>query len=110
MLGGQSSFSHIPFRDSKITRLLSESLSGNCKTTICACISPSLIHYDETFSTLLFASRAMEVRTVAQINERVQTSISNAMAKKSRTSIRGANYNRIRLNGPVPGASSVHNF
>ena len=53
--------SHIPFRDSKLTRLLSESLSGNCKTTICACVSPSLVHYEETYSTLLFASRAMSV-------------------------------------------------
>lgn len=65
------SFSHIPFRDSKVTRLLSESLSGNCKTTICACISPSLVHYEETYSTLLFASRAMNVRTEAQRNEKI---------------------------------------
>ena len=65
------SFSHIPFRDSKVTRLLSESLSGNCKTTICACISPSLVHYEETYSTLLFASRAMNVRTEAFRNEKV---------------------------------------
>ncbi len=61
--------SHIPFRDSKLTRLLSESLSANYKTTICACISPSLFHYEETYSTLLFASRAMSVRTNVIINE-----------------------------------------
>ena len=63
--------SHIPFRDSKLTRLLSESLSGNCKTTICACISPSLVHYEETYSTLLFASRAMNVLSQAMINENI---------------------------------------
>jgi hypothetical protein len=67
--------SHIPFRDSKLTRLLSESLSGNCKTTICACISPSLVHYEETYSTLLFASRAMSVRTHAKINEQIDIKI-----------------------------------
>jgi hypothetical protein len=68
----QSSMSHIPFRDSKLTRLLSESLSGNCKTTIVACISPSLIHYEETYFSLLFASRAMSVRTHAKINEKIE--------------------------------------
>ena len=51
-IGASASLSHIPFRDSKLTRLLSESLSGNCKTTICACINPSLLHYEETYSTL----------------------------------------------------------
>lgn len=67
----RQSMSHIPFRDSKLTRLLSESLSGNCKTTICACISPSLVHYEETYSTLLFASRAMNVLSQAMINEKI---------------------------------------
>lgn len=61
----------VPFRDSKLTRLLTESLGGNCKTTICACISPSLIHFDESFSTLLFAARAMAVRTQAKRNEKI---------------------------------------
>jgi hypothetical protein len=70
--GQSSSYSHIPFRDSKLTRLLSESLSGNCKTTICACINPSLMHYEETYSTLLFATRAMSVYTNALINEKIE--------------------------------------
>jgi hypothetical protein len=61
----------IPFRDSKLTRLLTESLGGNCKTTICACVSPSLLHFDETYSTLLFAARAMNVRTRASRNEKI---------------------------------------
>lgn len=71
-MGQSASMSHIPFRDSKLTRLLSESLSGNCKTTICACINPSLMHYEETYSTLMFASRAMSVRTNALINEKIE--------------------------------------
>ena len=62
----------MPFRDSKLTRLLTESLGGNCKTTICACISPSLILYDESYSTLLFAARAMSVRTRANRNEKIE--------------------------------------
>jgi len=61
-LAANKPLSYIPYRDSKLTRLLTESLGGNCKTTICACISPSLLHYDESYSTLLFAKRAMSVK------------------------------------------------
>ena len=71
-LASEKSLSHVPFRDSKLTRLLSESLRGNCKTTICACISPSLLHYEESYSTLLFATRAMSVRTYVTMNEKVE--------------------------------------
>ena len=52
---------HIPFRDSKLTRVLSESLCGNSKTSLVACVSPCNFNYDETYSTLLFASRAMQI-------------------------------------------------
>ena len=68
---------YVPFRDSKLTRLLSESLGGNCKTTICACISPSMLHYDESYSTLLFAIKAMSVRTRVVMNERVEVKREN---------------------------------
>ena len=68
---------YVPFRDSKLTRLLSESLGGNCKTTICACISPSMPHYDESYSTLLFAIKAMSVRTRVVMNERVEVKREN---------------------------------
>ena len=71
-LASAKSMSFVPFRDSKLTRLLSESLGGNCKTTICACISPSMMHYDESYSTLLFATRAMSVKTRVIMNERIE--------------------------------------
>ena len=77
MLSSQKSMSYVPFRDSKLTRLLSESLGGNCKTTICACISPSMLHYDESYSTLLFAIKAMSVRTRVFMNERVEVKRDN---------------------------------
>lgn len=63
---------YVPFRDSKLTRILTESLSGNSKTIICACVSPSTIHFDESFSTLLFAARAMNVRIHAVMNENIE--------------------------------------
>jgi hypothetical protein len=49
---------HIPFRNSKLTRVLSDSLSGNSKITFIVCISPSIASSCETLSTLQFANRA----------------------------------------------------
>lgn len=52
---------HVPYRDSKLTRLLQDSLGGNTRTTIIACISPLAEHANETMSTLHFADRARRV-------------------------------------------------
>lgn len=51
----------IPYRDSKLTRLLKDSLGGNTKTVMIACISPSLLCYDETVNTLKYACRANKI-------------------------------------------------
>ena len=59
---------HIPYRDSKLTRLLQESLGGNYKTTLLVALSPSSRHFDETFSSLKFAQRAKHIKTKASIN------------------------------------------
>ncbi|KAF9356232.1 kinesin-like protein Klp5 [Mortierella sp. AD094] len=55
--------SHIPYRDSKLTRLLKFSLGGNCKTVMIACVSPSSQHYEETHNTLRYANRAKNIKT-----------------------------------------------
>ena len=54
---------HIPYRDSKLTRLLKFSLGGNCKTVMIVCIAPGSHHYDETLNTLKYANRAKEIKT-----------------------------------------------
>ncbi|KAH6600927.1 hypothetical protein BASA50_001932 [Batrachochytrium salamandrivorans] len=54
---------HIPYRDSKLTRLLKFSLSGNCKVVMIANISPASIHYEETQNTLKYANRAKNIKT-----------------------------------------------
>ena len=59
---------HIPYRDSKLTRLLQESLSGNYKTTLLVALSPCSRHFDETFSSLKFAQRAKHIKTKASVN------------------------------------------
>ncbi|VDM54769.1 unnamed protein product [Angiostrongylus costaricensis] len=60
---------HIPYRDSKLTRLLQDSLGGNTKTIMIACISPSDNNYDETLSTLRYANRAKNIKNKPRINE-----------------------------------------
>ncbi|KAM3141803.1 hypothetical protein pb186bvf_006125 [Paramecium bursaria] len=61
--------SHIPYRDSKITRLLEDSLGGNCKTTFMAMISPSIDAFGESISTLKFANRAKTIKNSPIINQ-----------------------------------------
>lgn len=60
---------HIPYRDSKLTRILQSSLGGNALTTIICAASPASDFTEETFSTLKFASRAKNVLTKPRINE-----------------------------------------
>jgi hypothetical protein len=52
-----SDVGHIPYRDTKLTRLLAESLGGNSRTCIIANISPCSYCFEETYSTLKFATR-----------------------------------------------------
>ena len=59
---------HVPYRDSKLTRMLEDSLGGNCKTSIIATISPSRDAFGETLSTVRFAQRAKKVKNNARVN------------------------------------------
>jgi hypothetical protein len=58
----------VPYRDSVLTYLLKDSLGGNSKTAMVACISPSASDYDETLSTLRYADQAKRIRTKAHAN------------------------------------------
>ncbi|KAM9825094.1 kinesin-like protein kif7 [Syngnathus typhle] len=60
--------SHIPYRDSKITRILKDSLGGNSKTLMVACISPSSSDFDESLNTLNYATRARNIQNRATVN------------------------------------------
>ncbi|RIB28012.1 P-loop containing nucleoside triphosphate hydrolase protein [Gigaspora rosea] len=59
---------HIPYRDSKLTRILQNSLSGNARVAVICTISPSVINHEESQNTLKFASRIKKVVTRAQTN------------------------------------------
>ncbi|XP_035533273.1 kinesin heavy chain-like [Morone saxatilis] len=59
---------HVPYRDSKMTRILQDSLGGNCRTTIIICCSPSIYNEAETKSTLMFGQRAKTIKNTVSVN------------------------------------------
>ncbi|KAL9229220.1 hypothetical protein vseg_004708 [Gypsophila vaccaria] len=59
---------HVPYRDSKLTRLLQDSLGGNSKTVMIACVSPADTNAEETLNTLKYANRARNIQNKAVIN------------------------------------------
>ncbi|KAH9318766.1 hypothetical protein KI387_020535 [Taxus chinensis] len=67
-LSGGKRSGHIPYRDSKLTRILQLSLGGNSRTAIICTMSPALTHVEQSRNTLMFAIRAKEVTNTAQVN------------------------------------------
>lgn len=64
---------HIPYRDSKLTRLLQDSLGGNSTTLMIACVSPAEINLNETVNTIKYAHRAQHIKNKAERNEEWMT-------------------------------------
>lgn len=64
---------HIPYRESKITRLLKDSLGGNAKTLMICCISPSSANLDESHNALKYANRARNIKNTPVVNRDVQS-------------------------------------
>ncbi|XP_055517518.1 kinesin-like protein kif7 [Leucoraja erinacea] len=60
--------SHVPYRDSKITRILKDSLGGNAKTVMITCIGPSSLNFDENLNSLNYAKRAQNIKNQVVIN------------------------------------------
>lgn len=75
---------HVPYRDSKLTRLLRDSLGGRTKTCIIATVAPSMNCYEETASTLDYAHRAKNIRNKPEVNQRISK---HAMIKDLTTEI-----------------------
>ncbi|XP_066948059.1 kinesin-like protein KIF18A isoform X2 [Macrobrachium rosenbergii] len=59
---------HVPYRDSKLTRLLKDSLGGNCRSVMIAAVSPSSMSFEDTFNTLRYANRAKTIKTTLKKN------------------------------------------
>ncbi|ODQ77727.1 hypothetical protein BABINDRAFT_163431 [Babjeviella inositovora NRRL Y-12698] len=69
---------HVPYRESKLTRLLQDSLGGKTKTCIIATISPAKVSLDETMSTLEYANRAKSIKNKPQVNQSMSKKLSVA--------------------------------
>ncbi|XP_076940354.1 kinesin-like protein KIN-4A [Bidens hawaiensis] len=69
---------HVPYRDSKLTRLLQDSLGGNSRTVMIACVSPADINAEETLNTLKYANRARNIQNKPVVN---RDPVSNEMLK-----------------------------
>ncbi|XP_052751227.1 kinesin-like protein KIF18A isoform X2 [Galleria mellonella] len=95
--------SYIPYRDSKLTRLLKDSLGGNCKTVMIANVSPAHISYEDTYNTLKYAARAnkiqlsikknivdgdMRLSQYVKINEELKKKVKELEAKLSLSSVK----------------------
>eukprot|EP00727_Mastigamoeba_balamuthi_P014746 m51a1_g9898 putative kinesin heavy chain (1745) ;mRNA; r:63098-72382 len=78
---------HIPYRDSKLTRILQESLGGNSRTTLCINCSPSSYNMEETLSTLRFGARAKSIKNKARANVERSPAELKAMLAKSEAEI-----------------------
>lgn len=97
---------HVPYRDSKLTFLLQDSLGGNSKTVMIANVSPSPANLHETISTLRFARRAKFIKNTAVVNEDLTADASQLKQEISRLKQELSRYRMIceaALNNSVPG-------
>ena len=78
---------HIPYRDSKLTRMLQDSLGGNMKTALIINVSPSTFDLNETISTLRFGSRAKFIKNTPKVNEQNSAEELNEQLNRARSAI-----------------------
>ena len=97
--GGRHS-GHIPFRDSKLTRILQSSLGGNARTMIICTMSPALAYMDESHSTLKFASRAKDIKNKPHVNEVVSD---EALLRRYQNEIVQLRQQLAEVRAPSPG-------
>ena len=103
---------HIPYRDSKLTRLLQDSLSGNTRTLLIACVAPTSAHAAETFNTLQFADRAssvmVRVRPNVVIDDKallVRAQVEVARLKRLLRFVMNGNTDKGNMEGIGPNSS-----
>lgn len=87
---------HVPFRDSKLTYFLKESLGGNSKTTLVCTASKQLIHLEESLQTLQFARRAKRIKNKAVANALKSPAEMNQLIRKLKEEVAGL---RAQLSG-----------
>ncbi|OMO53413.1 C2 calcium-dependent membrane targeting [Corchorus capsularis] len=103
----QGKHRHVPYRDSRLTFLLQDSLGGNSKTTIIANVSPSICAANETLSTLKFAQRAKLIQNNAKVNEDASGDV-NALQRQIQQ-LKGQLFSLLK-NSPNSPNSSMPSF
>ncbi|KAH6585705.1 hypothetical protein BASA50_001039 [Batrachochytrium salamandrivorans] len=98
---------HIPYRDSKLTRILQPSIGGNANTAIICTITRAYLHSDETHSTLRFASRAKTITNKPHVNEIVSD---ETLLKRYRREIEELKKQLTKLRTAEPLTCSSSNF
>ncbi|KAI8846602.1 P-loop containing nucleoside triphosphate hydrolase protein [Chytridium lagenaria] len=93
--------SHIPYRDSKLTRILQESLGGNSRTTLIINCSPSSFNEAETLSTLRFGMRAKTIKNKAKINAELSPSELKNLLKKAKSDLVTLQTYVVSLEGEI---------
>lgn len=93
----QTQGAFVSFRSSILTRLLTESLGGNCKTSVVLCASPHIDNIDETYSTLQFGDRCASVKTQATANIKLSVDQLERMVRDLSHELQ-----RVRAEGPQP--------
>ncbi|ETN15830.1 hypothetical protein F442_01883 [Phytophthora nicotianae P10297] len=91
---GSKNRAHVPFRQTPLTNLLKDSLGGNCRTLLVACVWPAPTHADQSLATLRFAARMRRVKTQAIVN--VVASGSGSAGSKLASDERAAYRDEIR--------------
>ncbi|KAF4700517.1 Kinesin-like protein kif21b, partial [Perkinsus olseni] len=94
--------SHIPYRDSKLTRILQDSLGGNSRTVMIACVSPAAADFAETYNTIKYASRARCITNRPVVN----TDPTKKLVMELRQQIRDLTEEKLRFTGLGPGEGS----
>ena len=105
----KSTNQHIPYRDSKLTMLLMDSIGGTAKTLMIACVSPSSIYSDETMSTLNYASRTMNIKNKPLVQMDSQEKVAEDLKEENDIYIEENEFLKsefMKLLGMIPDMAS----
>ncbi|KAI8979036.1 hypothetical protein BDB01DRAFT_798988 [Pilobolus umbonatus] len=100
---------HVPYRDSKLTRLLQDSLGGNSQTLMLACVSPADTNFMETLSTLKYANRARNIKNRVTVNQDFAGSSMEVNQLKALVSRLRLEIASLRTEGSISSATTTTN-